>query len=65
MSNLGIPFEAVYFSDFSQVISAVLQEKVYAGVANNKIVATNEEIEPTGIVFAPSSAYSTTGAGNV
>ena len=65
MSDLGIPFEEVYFSNFKEVIAAVINETIFAGVANNTIVATNPNIVPTGVVFAPSSAYSTTGAKNV
>lgn len=64
MASLGIPFEKKYFSNFKDLIEAVIQEKVSAGVANNKIVATNGKIESTGVVFAPSSAYSTTSATN-
>jgi PAS domain S-box-containing protein len=64
MASLGIPFEKKYYSNFNELIDAVVQKKVFAGVANNKIVATNGKIEPTGVVFAPSSAYSTTSATN-
>jgi signal transduction histidine kinase len=64
MSSLGIPFEKIYFPNFKAVIAAVTNEEVFAGVANNTIVATNTSIEPTGVIFAPSSAYSTTAAKN-
>jgi PAS domain S-box-containing protein len=65
MKSLSIPFETAYFPSFDELIDAVILNKVIAGIANNTIVATNAKIDPTGFVFAPSSAYSTTAVDNV
>jgi len=59
MSRLGIPFEPVYFDNFQIMINAVLSEDVSGGVAHNTVLLGYDSIQSTGIIFSPTSGYTT------
>ncbi len=65
MKKLDIPIKPVYFTNFEELISAVVKEEVLGGVAYNTLILNEKRIQPTAIVFSPLASYATTSAGNV
>jgi len=57
MNDFNIPFEPVYYKDYSSMAEAVLEGVVDAMVSFNTYALTDARVKPTGIVFAPAQAF--------
>lgn len=57
IASLSIPCQIVEFSDFDELVRAVLAGRVYGGVQSSWFVTQEYRAKPTTIVFGPFQSY--------
>ncbi len=57
MKSFSIPYSAVFFDSYEDIIYAIGSGKIDAGVFFNRYPVNNKHVKPSNIIFSPSAKY--------